>query len=373
MILRKRTTVKILSITLLAVILLSLATGCTNNPQGTAEIPQQPEPEVNENVITDMAGREVILPEKTEKIFSLSPVGTIMLYTLCPEKLLGWNYELSEMEKYYILPQYKDLPNLGGAGKNPPNAEEILKLKPDIIVYVTDINETNISTAEQFQNELNIPVVVLDGDIEKTADTYALLGKIIGDEATAENLCAYIKETIQEIQDKAKSISEDKKVRVYYAEGNDGLETDPRGSGHVQVLDMVGGINVAEVSKIEGSGRLKVSLEQLLNWNPDLIIAWADDRGGYYSNIFKDENWSGLNAVKNGEVYEIPNFPFSWFDRPPSVNRILGLKWLGNLLYPEVFDYDIKKEVKYFYEQFYHYQLTEEELAKLVDTSTRRQ
>jgi iron complex transport system substrate-binding protein len=371
MILRK-STIKILSITLLAVILSLLITGCTGSSPGTVETPQKTDSEVEENVITDMAGREILLPKKTEKIFSLSPVGTIMLYTLCPEKLLGWNYELSEMEKHYILSQYKELPNLGGAGKNPPNSEEILKLKPDIIVYVADINETNISTAEQFQNELNIPVAVLDSRIEKTANTYEMLGKIIGDETISEKLSLYIKETLQDVQYKSKSILEDERVRVYYAEGNNGLETDPKGSEHVEVLDMVGGINVAEVSEIDGSGRLKISLEQLLIWNPDLIIAWADDRGGYYSNIFKDDSWSKINAVKNGEVYEIPNFPFSWFDRPYSVNRILGLKWLGNLLYPEVFDYDIKKEVKDFYEKFYHYQLTEEELTRLVDTSTRR-
>lgn len=369
----KKITVKIFTIILLAMILLPLLVGCTENLQKTPEAPQKTESEINENMITDMAGRKVLLPKKTEKIFSLDSVGTVMLYTLCPEKLLGWNYKLSEMEKYYILPEYKDLPNLGGAGNNPPNAEEILKLKPDIIIYVTNINETNISTAEQFQNELNIPVIVLDGNIKRTADTYAMLGKITGEEARAENLYAYINETIQETEEKTKSIPENKKLRVYYAEGKDGLETDPRGSDHVQVLDMVGGINVAEVSKIEGSGRLKVSLEQLLNWNPDLIIAWADDRGGYYSKIFKDKSWSEIKAVKNHEVYEIPNFPFSWFDRPPSVNRILGLRWLGNLLYPEVFDYDIKKEVRYFYEQFYHYQLTEEELEKLLSTSTRRQ
>jgi iron complex transport system substrate-binding protein len=370
MILRK-CTIKILSITLLSVILTLSITGCIQSSQRTA-IPQKTKSEANENVITDMAGREIFLPENIEKIFSLSPVGTIILYSLCPEKLLGWNYELSEMEKHYILPQYKELPNLGGASKNPPNSEEILKLKPDIIIYLADINETNISTAEQFQNELNIPVVVLDSRIEKIPDAYAMLGKIIEDEAKSESLSSYIKETIQQIQDKAKTIPEDKKVRVYYAEGSDGLETDPKGSEHVEVLEIVGGINVAEVTKIEGSGRLKVSLEQLLTWNPDLIIAWADDRGGYYSNIFKDESWSSLDAVKKCEVYEIPNFPFSWFDRPYSVNRILGLKWLGNLLYPEIFDYDIKKEVKDFYEKFYHYQLTEEELTRLVDTSTRR-
>jgi iron complex transport system substrate-binding protein len=106
MILRK-STIKILSITLLAVILSLLITGCNGNSPGTTETPQKTDSKAQENVITDMAGREIHLPEKTEKIFSISPVGTIMLYTMCPEKLLGWNYELSEMEKYYILPQYK--------------------------------------------------------------------------------------------------------------------------------------------------------------------------------------------------------------------------------------------------------------------------
>jgi iron complex transport system substrate-binding protein len=369
----RKSTIKMISITLLVVILSLIFTGCNGSSPKTTETPQKTESKANENVITDMAGREIILPDKTEKIYSLDPVGTIMLYTLCPEKLLGWNYKLSEQEKHYILPEYKNLPNLGGASKNPPNSEEILKLKPDIIIYVTEVHETNVSRAEQFQNELNIPVVVLDSRIEKIPDAYAMLGKIIEDEAKSESLSSYIKETIQQIQDKAKTIPEDKKVRVYYAEGSDGLETDPKGSEHVEVLDMVGGVNVAEVAEIEGSGRMKVSLEQLLTWNPDLIIAWADDRGGYYSNIYEDENWASLDAVKNGEVYEIPNFPFNWFDRPKSVNRILGLKWLGNLLYPEVFNYDIKKEVKDFYEKFYHYKLTEEELEQLLETSTRKQ
>ena len=65
-------------------------------------------------------------------------------------------------------------------------------------------------------------------------------------------------------------------------------------------------------------------------------------------------------------MYAIPGGPFNWFERPPSVNQILGLKWLGNLLYPEVYHYDIVEETRVFYKKFYHYALTDAELTYLL-------
>ncbi len=50
---------------------------------------------------------------------------------------------------------------------------------------------------------------------------------------------------------------------------------------------------------------------------------------------------SGLTAVRSGDYYEIPNLPYDWMSSPPSVNRVLGVWWLGNLLYPELYDYDM--------------------------------
>ena len=61
---------------------------------------------------------------------------------------------------------------------------------------------------------------------------------------------------------------------------------------------------------------------------------------------------------------------FNWFDRPPSVNRILGVRWLGNIIYPEVFDIDIKQETKDFYEMFYHRELTDEEVEEILTNAT---
>ena len=80
--------------------------------------------------------------------------------------------------------------------------------------------------------------------------------------------------------------------------------------------------------------------------------------------------WSSLTAVKNGTYYEIPNLPYDWMSSPPSVNRVLGIYWLGNLLYPELYDYDMVAEAQAFYRLFWHYELSEAEAAQLLARST---
>ena len=79
-----------------------------------------------------------------------------------------------------------------------------------------------------------------------------------------------------------------------------------------------------------------------------------------YDEIFDDPAWASVAAVQTGAVYEAPCGPYNWMDRPPSVQRVLAVKWLGNLLYPELFDYDMITETQEFYRLFFHYELTED-------------
>ena len=115
-------------------------------------------------------------------------------------------------------------------------------------------------------------------------------------------------------------------------------------------------------------------MEQVLNWNPQKIIAnqGRDGNKGAYDVITTDPKWSTVEAVKNGEVYQIPNAPFNWFDRPPSINRIIGVRWLGMVLYPEAFDIDIKQETKDFYKMFYHRELTDVEVDELLVNAVKK-
>lgn len=321
--------------------------------------------------VMDMGGRIVDLPNEVEKVFSTGPVGTILLYSLNPDKMVGWNYDLRPGEKEFILEKYHHLPNLGGASKEAINLEEVLKVNPDILIVMDKINDTTISQAEEIEDKTGKSIVLVDEDINKIDEVYEILGKVMGEEEKAEILSEYCRSTLDDVEEKSAEITDDMKVNVYYAEGPLGLETEPSGSWHMEILDMIGGKNVAKITTGGDKGKSEVSIEQLLSWNPDLILSWDDERGGYYSEIFKDPAWKDIRAVKREEVYEIPNKPFNWLDRPPSVNRILGLKWAGNLIYPEIYDYNMRDEVEEFYEKFYHYQLTEEEIDELLENSTR--
>ena len=83
--------------------------------------------------------------------------------------------------------------------------------------------------------------------------------------------------------------------------------------------------------------------------------------------ILDDPTYASLTAVQNGAVYGTPNAPFSWVDRPPGPNRIIGMRWLSGLIYPEYLDFDVDEEVKEFFQLFYHVELTDEQLTQLYD------
>lgn len=359
---------KVVSLTLVFLLLLGccLLGGCGKTETKTPDSQQNSEPK--ERTFTDAAGREVTIPTEINKVYSTNPIGTILIYTINPDKLAGWNVELREGEKRFIPEKYQKLPNLGGwYGKTTGSTEELLKAKPDVIISVGDIDHTSKDFADKLQGQANVPVVILNLDLETIDQTYDMLGDLMNEKEVTDKLAKYCKETVKDIKDKSNQIPDDKRVRVYYAEGPKGLNTDPAGSRHVQVLDMVKGINVADVDMPGKAGMAEVSLEQVLLWDPDVILSWSTkEQGGYFDGIKSDPDWKDIKAVKNNKVYETPCAPFNWFDRPPSANRVLGLKWLGSLLYPEVYDYDMAKETKEFYELFYHYKLSDDEVAELL-------
>ncbi len=319
---------------------------------------------------TDMAGRTVNIPAQINKVYTTSQIGIIVLYSLNPDKLAGWGFALNENDKQFIDEKYHGLPVLGTwSGKNGTgNIEEIIRVHPDIILSIGTIDDSQKTLSDKIQEQTGIPVVMIDGPLEKLDKMYEAVGDIMGEQDRAKVLADYCTDTISGIKALTEKIPQDKRVKVYYAEGAKGLETDPKGSFHTEVLDFVNGINVADVPMQSGYGRTAVSLEQLLKWNPEVIIAGYDKdaKAGFFKDVYTTPEWMGIKAVKNKRVYSIPYRPFDWFDRPPSVNRIIGVKWLANLLYPEYVKLDMVKEVKDFYKLFYHKELADQEINELL-------
>ena len=120
--------------------------------------------------------------------------------------------------------------------------------------------------------------------------------------------------------------------RVYLARGPDGLETGVVGSINTEIIERAGG---ATSPRRPGQrGLVRASMEQVIVADPEIILTW--DRN-FFERVDKDPLWAGIRAVREGRVYLSPTAPFGWIDRPPSLNRVIGLKWLAGLFYPDKF------------------------------------
>lgn len=324
--------------------------------------------EAKTRVITDMLGRKVTIPTKVNKVISLSNNTTVDIYTLAPDKLLGLSFKMKATAKDYIPDKYFNLPVVGTTSDGKVDNESILKLQPDLIICS---NEDEVFPADDIQKQLNIPVVMVTTDMDKTDKVYTFLGDCLNEEARAKELADYSKKVLDKVKTLVEKVPLDKKLKVYYAEMT-GLQTDISGNVHTEVLDFAGGKNVANISEAKVGSMAQVSMEQVYNWDPQVILVGVA-KTDLYSTIKSDPNWAKVQAVKDNKVYATPAIPFNWFDRPPSAVRVLGSEWLANLLYPDYVKIDIKKETKDYYEKFFRIKLTDQQVQDILKNATAAQ
>ncbi|HBE76212.1 MAG TPA: ABC transporter substrate-binding protein [Firmicutes bacterium] len=318
--------------------------------------------------ITDMSGRNVIIPAKVNRIISLSNNTSVYIYTLAPDKLIGWSFNQKPAAAKFMDAKYFNLPVLGTSTEKTSSYENILKLRPDIVICS---NEDEVYAADDIQKQLGIPVLMVDTALESTPEVYRFLGECLGEQTRAKQLATYSRNVLNRIRKLLRKLPDDKRLRVYYAEGS-GLQTDVAGNVHTEALDFVKGKNVADISETHVGSMIGVSMEQVLAWNPDVIIIGISRQGDFYNDVFHDVNWANIKAVKEKKVYRMPALPFNWFDRPPSPARILAVEWLANLLYPQYVKLDLSHEVKAFFVLFYHYQLNDQEVQELLKDAVPR-
>lgn len=318
--------------------------------------------------ITDMANRTVQIPATVDKVVATSPPMTTVVYMLNPNKLKAVNFQWTDDELKYVPDQYQNFPVVGGwFGSQQGNYEEFIAFDPDIIIESVDKEfGGDLSILEDRQEKFgSIPVVaVVDNtDVTKVGESITFMGQVLGEEEQAQKLVDFNNKYLDIVEKGAASIPDSEKKTVYYAQGEDGLQTDPSGSAHAQLINLCGGINVAD-TEFENSSTTQVSLEQVLNWNPDVIITTDAD---FYNSVFNDSNWQNVKAVQDGEVYLSPQSPFKWFDRPPGANIIIGVPWTAKVLYPDQFsEIDLAQATQEFYSNFYHTDLSDDQVKDLL-------
>ena len=321
-------------------------------------------------IITDSAGREVEIPSEITKIAPSGPLAQIVLYTVSPDKLAGLAADFSNEAKQYIDEKYWGLPKFGQFyGKNASlNMEALIAEAPDVIIDIGEAKKTVKEDMDALQEQLNIPVIFVEATLPTMADAYEMLGDITGEKEQAGKLADYCRAEIGKADQNAAAIADADRKSVYFGLGEDGLHTNAKGSIHADVIDRIGAVNAADVEAVSSGGGSEVSFEQVLLWNPDLIIV---DSQKLYDTLTADPMWQELDAVKNGKIFKIQTAPYSFMSSPPSVNRMIGIEWLSSLVYPEIYTSDIREEVKNFYQLFYHIDVTDEKLEAILKGAVR--
>ncbi|BBO86468.1 ABC transporter substrate-binding protein [Desulfosarcina ovata subsp. sediminis] len=316
--------------------------------------------------ITDMAGRTVTVPDVIHKIYGTSPPATLMAYAMDPSLVAGLNMPIKPDDAPYLDPRMTSRPVVGGwfGQGRVASMETLLALQPDIILVWWWQHSAMDEKMANTLAPLGIPVVYMAlNQLADYPEAFDFLGMLLHRESRARTLSSYARQAFAESERVRATIPDDARVSVYYAEEADGLSTECHTSVHAELIPLSGGENVHRCIQRTRVGKQKVSMEQVLNYDPQVIVA---HERLFFKHIKADPKWQNIRAVQQGRVYRIPNRPFNWFDRPPSFMRLLGLKWMLHHLYPDHTAIDIVSETRQFYRLFLNVDLDEAAARKLL-------
>ena len=372
---------KLLALLLAAVMVFSLAACGAETPAPAAteapavteapaetETPADPTEESAAETVsfTDSTGRAVELPANITKIAPSGPVATMILAAFAPEKLVCTGTNIGDDQAAFLYEGLSDLPMTGQlyGGKATFNLEELLATGAEVIIDLGDFKKSIADDLTALQEQTGLPCIFLEADLAHMADAFRSLGTILGKEERGEELAKLVEETMTMAAENSAKITEDQLVSVLYSSGSDPLGTNAEGSSQAQVLGIVGAKNAVVVDEVssKGGGNM-INMEQLYSFDPNVVLVTD---AAALEIIESETAWQELRAVKDGKVYTVPTEPYCWLSAPPSMNMILGVWWLGNLLYPEVYDYDMTAKAQEIYKAFWNYDLTAEEAAAML-------
>ncbi len=356
-------TQRLLALLLALVMTLSLA-AC-----GAQSAPAEDENTAPETrVFTDSVGREVTVPAQIDKVALSGPMAQIVLFALCPDKLVGIANAWDESAAQYLDTAYYNLPLLGQlyGGKGELNLETLLESGAQVVIDVGEAKGSIVEDLDALQEQTTIPFVHICATLASMDETYTMLGDLLGMPDEAKALADYCRSTY----DRALTIADSvEKANLLYITGDAGLNVIAQGAYHAEVIDLLSNnLAVVDEPSSKGTGN-EVDMEQIFNWNPDVILFAPNS---IYDTVAGDAAWQGVTAIQNGAYYEVPMGPYNWMGFPPSVQRLLGMLWMAKVLYPAAADFDLYTEAAQYFKLFYHCDLTREQYDALVANSLGR-
>lgn len=354
------------TIALLLVLMITFSVvGCTQKPaddvnvenNGIVENPTEDNtPKVDEPteiVVTDHLGREVKFDKPAETIVSGYYISSSIVLALgLQDKLIGIEAKPDNRPIYKLAaPEFLELPTVGTMKEF--DLEGTAALNPDLVVLSVRLKDS-VESLEK----LGIKVIAINPEsMEELEEALDMVGKATGTEERANSLKEYYGDKLEYLS----KLTEGKEKKDIYLGGNsDYLSTASKKMYQDILITNAGGNNVA--GDIDDTYWATISYEQLIQYNPDVIIGAA---GASYTadDIKNDDKLKSIKAVENGEVYIIPN-SFELWDSPiPS--GIIGTMWLTSVLHEEDYPFEKFKDDTYdFYKEFYGVEINKDDITR---------
>ena len=373
---------KTLAILLTLTLVLTLFAGCgqtepavteaetvaqtTEAPVAETEKAEAAEAAAGLRSFTDSTGRTVEVPQTVTKIAISGPLTQIYVLPLAGDMLVGVSRRFSDNAKAYIPEEIFNKTEIGQlyGGKGEMDLEALLAVAPDVVIDVGDAKKTIKEDMDSLSQQTGIPFVHIDATVATAPDAYRMLGDLIGREEKAEELASYCQKILDMVNEMMAKVDADgKRKTMLYCLGDAGINVIAEGSFHAETINtMSQNLAVLEDVVSKGTGN-EVDLEQILAWNPEVIVFGPES---IYETVGENSAWAAVKAIQDGNYFEEPSGPYGWLSSPPSVQRYLGLLWLGKLLYPDYAEYDLQEEITEYYKLFYDCNLTDEMYQNLV-------
>jgi len=307
--------------------------------------------EEEELTILDMSNRTVTVPMPVERIISTSgyDITRTLVMLDATDKIASCAFptEGEWSPLWYAAPQLVDLPDTRGPGQGHAagrgfNIELAVSLDPDVI-FLWSWEALN---ADEIMEKSQVPTIVVGSysDGLWAADMFRIIGAVTGKDKKARDLINYTKEQIDEIAKITSEIPDEEKPLVYATDGSGKIT---RCCGALSVVEWAGGLNAVEYSD---STNIEVSKEQVIKWNPDVILL-------HFANpekieaVISDPVLQDVNAVKNGRVYSVRVGLGGWGTWGSQLSMI---NYLAKLFHPDEFeDLDVEERNNEIMEHFY--------------------
>lgn len=258
-------------------------------------------------------------PPPAGDVVAAGQPAALLIWAVARDRLAGWPLKPSKTALADLPARAAELPELGVLGDvgRPADLEAMAALRPRLVIDYGDTDPENHILGDRMKARLGVDWRLIDGALTRIPEAIREAGALLD----ANRAAAGLAEEAAGVLDRWRRAPAG--PAFYYARGADGLETGFRGSLATEVLEGAGWTNVAGDSRDIG----RVTREQVAAWDPEVLVTM---KPAFAAAVRHDHVWRTRRDGRRRRLLLLPDHPFGWIDRPPSLNRLLACAWLAD-------------------------------------------